>query len=242
MTPSPSRSSDDALEDTHLTPEQMTAALVEPHVMDAAGARDVIDAIQHLTRGDGESYDDYIDRIKAAKGRCGELAREVKRAESQHNLRPISDEPGPNPRYVKALKTLAVKRQPIRQRGKAERYACRQLGKDASGEMQVEELNKAVVMARLEKLWDASVEAGDYESEVDWYQREHDRIWARAAQEGDRALHTGRHGRATSPQQEWRHEFKSGKRKGEIKFTNLNLAVHAYFSRGISERTRAEAD
>ena len=116
----------DALEDTQLTPEALKAALTEPGITTPEQVQEMVAAIQLLTRPDDKTpgaYERYIQRIKDAKGREGELAREVKRADLQHNVGRIGDDAAPElqslkPRYEKALKDLAPTRAPITQRGK----------------------------------------------------------------------------------------------------------------------------
>ena len=49
----------------------------------------------------------YIERIAAAEGKPGELAREVKRADLRHNLGRLTAElDGLRPRYERALERL----------------------------------------------------------------------------------------------------------------------------------------
>jgi hypothetical protein len=148
--------------------------------MNAAGARDVVDAIGHLTQRDGESYDAHIARIKAAGGNSGELAREVKRADLQHDLgREGIVQGAEREAHEQALKDLATEHKPITQRGEAENVG-RQY-KDAKGKLRAEKLDEAVVMARLEKLYQASVDSGAAEIELHWYHQAHDQIAQLAA-------------------------------------------------------------
>ena len=48
----------------------------------------VVDAVDLLTRREGESYQEMIDRILEAPGTAGDLARSVKQAELRDHLRP----------------------------------------------------------------------------------------------------------------------------------------------------------
>ncbi len=210
----------DALEDTQLRPEELKAALTEPKVMTPEDAQTIVDAIQLLSRPDDRTpgaYERYVEHLKNAPGKAGELAREVKRADLQHNLGRMTPEieaakPNLKPRYEAALEKLAPTREPITQRGAAKN---------------VNDLDRAVVYARLLKLYEASEAAGTAAIERDWYQTAHDQIEV-LAKENDIDPHTlAAMVAATSPQLTWRHEFKSGKRKGEVKYPNLDLAIHA---------------
>ena len=203
----------DALEDAELTPEVLKAALTEPHVMTPEQAQTIVDAIGLLTHDDAESYGEYIDRLANAPGKAGELAREVKRADLQHNLgrmtpEIVRDAPQLQERYGKALRTLAPERTPISQRG---------------APLNVNNLDEATVLARLRKLYEASEQAGTAEIEKHWYQQAHDEI-AALAEEHDVDPHVlAAMVAATSPQLTWRHEFKDGR----VKYPNLELAVNA---------------
>ena len=70
----------DALEDTPLTEEHLGEVLTP----------DELAAVKILTRDHHDraegAYLRYIERIAAAEGKPGELAREVKRADLRHNL------------------------------------------------------------------------------------------------------------------------------------------------------------
>ena len=212
----------DALEDTQLDPETLKQALVEPHVTTPEHAQVLTDAIGLMTRPEDVNYDDYVEQLANAPGKSGELAREVKRADLQHNLgrmtpELVRDKPQLQERYRKALETLAPERAPITQRG-----APKNVGRIV-GSNQREPLDEKAVMARLKKLYAASEAAGTAEVERDWYQTAHDEIW-KLAEEHDVDPHTlAAIVAATSPQMEWRHEFKDGR----IKYPNLELATHA---------------
>lgn len=91
----------DALEDTHVTEEHLGEVL----------APDELAAVKILTRDDHDraegAYERYIERIAAAQGNPGELAREVKRADLQHNLGRLTPElERLRARYVGALELL----------------------------------------------------------------------------------------------------------------------------------------
>ena len=212
----------DALEDTQLTPEALKAALTEPGITTPEQVQEMVAAIQLLTRPDDETpgaYERYIQRIKDAKGREGELAREVKRSDLQHNVGRIGDDAAPElqslkPRYEKALKDLAPTRAPITQRGKP---------------VNRNDLDEEVVYKRLLALYEASEAAGTAEIEKHWYQTAHDQI-EQLAKDNDINPHTlAAMVAATSPQLTWRHEFKdkNGEPTGEVKYPNLDLAMHA---------------
>jgi (p)ppGpp synthase/HD superfamily hydrolase len=70
----------DALEDTHLSEEDLNAVLTP----------DELAAVKVLTRDDHDqsegTYERYVERIATAEGTPGELARTVKRADLEHNL------------------------------------------------------------------------------------------------------------------------------------------------------------
>ena len=203
----------DALEDTELKPEALKQALIQPKVTTPEQAQTIVDAIGHLSRDDKTEYEQYVKNLKNAPGKAGELAREVKRADLQHNLGRMTPEieakkPNLKPRYEKALKTLAPERQPITQRG---------------APLNVNNLDAKVVMGRLRKLYESSEAAGTAEIERDWYQTAHDQIQARA-NEHDVDPHTlAAMVAATSPQLTWRHEYKDGR----VRYPNLDLAVNA---------------
>ena len=225
----------DALEDTEMTPEMLKTALIEPKVMPPEQAQTIVDAIKLLSRPDDRTpgaYERYIERLKNEPGKAGELAREVKRADLAHNLGRMTPEiiaakPNLKPRYEAALKTLAPDRQPITQRGKAENIG-RIIGK-VKGKAVREKLVEKEVMARLEKLYQASVDAGTAEVERDWYQTAHDQIWELADKNGVDPYTLAAMVAATSPQLTWKHEFKDkdGNPTGEVKYPNLDLAIHA---------------
>lgn len=221
----------DALEDTELTPERLKEVLTEPKVTTPEQAQQMVDAIQLLTRPDDRTpgaYERYIERLKNEPGKAGELAREVKRADLQHNLGRmtpdiIAAKPNLKPRYEAALKELSPTRAPITQRGAAENIG-RVVGKDAkTGKLIREKLDRQVVYDRLDKLYEASVDAGTAEAEKRWYQDAHDQIDVLAEKYSVDPHTLAAMVAATSPQMEWRHEFEDG----SIKFPNLDLAIHA---------------
>ena len=213
----------DALEDTQLTPEVLKQALTEPGVTTPEQAQEMVNAIKLLTRDHRDTapgaYDRYIKGLKTADGRAGELAREVKRADLQHNIGRIGDDASPElaslkPRYEKALKDLAPTRAPITQRGKP---------------VNRNDLDEEVVYERLLALYEASEDAGTAEIEKHWYATAHEQI-EQLAKDNDIDPHTlAAMVAATSPQLTWRHEFKDkdGEPTGEVKFPNLDLAMHA---------------
>lgn len=81
----------DVLEDTAETPDTMRAAGIPERV---------IDAVRVLTKADGVSYREYLERVKA-----DEIARKVKVADMLHNL---SDSPTERQivKYARGLLTL----------------------------------------------------------------------------------------------------------------------------------------
>lgn len=90
----------DVLEDTNATAEYFDEYL----------DRTDLGALLLVTRRDGESYRDYINRIWGACGPDGEIAREVKVADIRDNLArmPFTDEwASLRGRYQSALKVLA---------------------------------------------------------------------------------------------------------------------------------------
>ena len=203
----------DALEDTELTPDALKQALIEPKVTTPEQAQTIVDAVGLLSREKSVPYNQYIESLANEPGKAGELAREVKRADLQHNLGRMTPEivarsPNLKPRYEAALKTLAPERAPITQRGEP---------------LNVNDLDEQVVMDRLEKLYEASEQAGTAEIEKHWYQQAHDEIWALAGQNDIDPHAFAAMVAATSPQMTWRHEFKDGR----VKYPNLELALHA---------------
>lgn len=82
----------DVLEDTSETPDTMRAAGIPERV---------IEAVRVLTKTDGVSYREYLERVKA-----DEIARKVKVADMLHNL---SDAPTDRQivKYAKGLLVLA---------------------------------------------------------------------------------------------------------------------------------------
>jgi (p)ppGpp synthase/HD superfamily hydrolase len=65
-------------------------------------------AIGHITRRDGETYSEFIERIATATGESGSIAREVKIADLRHNLsRMIPELAHLEARYRAAIKVLA---------------------------------------------------------------------------------------------------------------------------------------
>ena len=206
----------DALEDTALTPERLKDALTEPNVTTPEQAQEMVDAIKLLSRPDDRTpgaYERYIETLANAPGKAGELAREVKRADLQHNLGRmtpdiIAAKPNLKPRYEAAVQTLFPTRDPITQRGEP---------------LNVNDLNRDEVYGRLEKLYDASVEAGTADAEKDWYATGHNQIAALAEEHNVDPYTLAGMVAATSPQLTWRHEFKDGR----VKYPNLDLAVHA---------------
>ena len=62
----------------------------------------IVEAIDHLTRREGESYKDFVLRAKE-----NDIARVVKIADIQHNLSDLPEGHGLRKRYEKALKELS---------------------------------------------------------------------------------------------------------------------------------------
>ena len=88
----------DVLEDSDLTAEDLKAA--------GLGQAE-LEAVLLLTRSDEEPYEEYIERIAAAEGEAGRLARVVKLADLRDNLSRVR--PGMEDfreRYEKALERL----------------------------------------------------------------------------------------------------------------------------------------
>ena len=82
----------DTVEDTHVTLDE---------IRERFGNR-VADAVDALTRREGEKYPDFIRRAAT-----NEIARAVKRADVTHNLsRPASLTPSLEERYIRALEHL----------------------------------------------------------------------------------------------------------------------------------------
>ena len=201
----------------------MTDALTEPNVTTPEQAQVMTDAIGLLTRPKHIDYDAYMEQLANAPGKSGELAREVKRADLQHNLgrmtqKIIDEKPHLQERYRKALVTLAPDRAPITQRG-----VPKNIGRIV-GKNQREPLDKQEVMERLENLYQASEDAGTAEIEKHWYHQAHEDIWALAEENDIDPRTLAAMTAATSPQMEWRHVFK---KTGEVKYPNLDLAGHA---------------
>ena len=65
----------------------------------------VVASVELLTRVNGEPYDEYVRRIATATGRCGELARTVKR--DAHDNLSRSLEQGHGNRIAKYERVLA---------------------------------------------------------------------------------------------------------------------------------------
>ena len=88
----------DVLEDSELTAEDLRAA----------GLSEVeLEAVLHLTKREGEPYEEYIERVATADGEAGELARKVKLADLQNNLSRLTPEfEHMRERYEKALARL----------------------------------------------------------------------------------------------------------------------------------------
>ena len=89
------------VEDTYVTEELLKRVLTP----------DELAAVRILTRDRDnhaeDAYERYIERIATAPGHAGELAREVKRADLQHNLgRLTSALEGLRPRYERALERV----------------------------------------------------------------------------------------------------------------------------------------
>lgn len=89
----------DVVEDTDVTLDDLRAHGYPPKIVDAVDA---------ITRRDGETYADFIERVK-----MNSIARVVKMADIMHNLEPArvsSLDPATakrlHKRYVKALSTL----------------------------------------------------------------------------------------------------------------------------------------
>jgi hypothetical protein len=79
--------------------------------MNPEQAQHVVDAVKLLTRNPSHTYEQYVERLATAPGRTGELAREVKRADLQHNLGRLTlDLERLRPRYEQALARLEPER------------------------------------------------------------------------------------------------------------------------------------
>ena len=63
--------------------------------------RDVVEAVDAMTRRDGERYTDYIARVRE-----NPIARRVKIADIRHNLIDLPKDHGLNRRYLSALRSL----------------------------------------------------------------------------------------------------------------------------------------
>lgn len=195
----------DALEDGRITEHDLRVTL-HP---------DEVEAVKLLTRdpvthGQPGEYDRYIERLASATGRKGELAREVKRADLQHNLGRIGPaQESLRPRYEKALDTLAVEPRPITQRGTPENRKHK---------------DEAVVMANLEQRYQAAVKSGTAAADMNWYQTAHDQILRLAEKHKVDPYTFAAIVAACSPQMEWRHKYVDGR---PVRFPNLDLAVHA---------------
>jgi hypothetical protein len=200
----------DALEDTQLTPERLKAALVEPKVTTPERAQEIVDAVRLVSHDPADSYKQYIEKIASAPGGAGELAREVKLADLQHNIGRLTPElERLRPRYEAALERLAREHRPIPQRGAPHNVA----GLD---EEQVRERFRALIRA--------AKDDGTYEHEIHWYGTAHDQIQTLAKEHKLDPHVLAAMVAATSPQLTW--ELKK-KDTGEIVYPNLNLAVHA---------------
>jgi tRNA nucleotidyltransferase (CCA-adding enzyme) len=201
----------DALEDTKLTPEDLRAALIEPRVTKPEQADEMLDAIKLLTRppGDDMNYDDYIERIATAKGTAGELAREVKRADLQHNLgRLVPELEHLRPKYEDALNRLTPTPEPVAQRGEApEKW-----------------LDPEVVRERFRALIKGAQDRGVADRQQHWYQTAHDQIEAIAKANNVDPTTFAAMVAATSPQLSWDHTDKD---TGEIDYPNLDLALRS---------------
>ena len=88
----------DVLEDSELTAEELRARLVA----------DELHALVLLTHDDpGDLYEDYVERIIAAPGTAGNLARAVKEADMLDNLRRSARDHDPAvAQYGRALASL----------------------------------------------------------------------------------------------------------------------------------------
>jgi hypothetical protein len=191
----------DALEDTQMKPEDLK------DVLDA----DEIEAVKLLTRDKTVPYQATVDRLKAAKGRAGELAREVKVADLQHNIGRIPALKDPKlqqrlrDKYEPALAQLAPGPAVLPHHGEAP--------------ANVEALNEKAVEGHLRGMYDAAVDGG-HADDANWYQEEHDRIWALADKVGVDPQTLTAIVAATSPRQRWIWP-KTGK------MPNLEAAVAA---------------
>jgi hypothetical protein len=91
----------DVLEDTEVTEAELRDRFSET----------VVDAVVHLTKKKGESYEAFIVRIAGAEGVAGGLAREVKVADLEHNLgRMTAKTEYLRPKYEAALDRLRSRR------------------------------------------------------------------------------------------------------------------------------------
>lgn len=91
----------DVIEDTKVTAEDLRRWGVSEE--------DLI-ILDLLTRRDGETYNEFIERIACAPGETGKLAREIKLADIEDNLSGIRNLPlaerGIEKRYLRARKRL----------------------------------------------------------------------------------------------------------------------------------------
>lgn len=102
----------DAIEDERMTRGALAGLL----------DTDEFAAVELLTRPEGMPYAVYVDRIRSASGRAGELAREVKRADLAHNLGRLTPElESLRGRYENARAILAERPAPRRPEGQAGR-------------------------------------------------------------------------------------------------------------------------
>lgn len=85
----------DVLEDTHITAEGLAKSGISP---------EVIEAVEILTREDGQLYRDFIDEIVTSQN---EIARKVKIADIKHNLS-CTPTDVQREKYTKALAILEV--------------------------------------------------------------------------------------------------------------------------------------
>jgi tRNA nucleotidyltransferase (CCA-adding enzyme) len=195
----------DALEDTQMAPQDLEGVL-EPHE---------IEAVKLLTRpkGDGMSYDAYIEKIATAPGPAGELAREVKAADLNHNLGRMSNldaktQARLRPRYEAAIARLSPAPHPFQQAGDPENFAG---------------VTREQAEAHLRRLYEISLRSPEHAANLAWYDTQHALIQDVAAEHGVDPVTMAAAISATSPQLAWDHTSKAGV------FTrpNLSLALNA---------------
>jgi tRNA nucleotidyltransferase (CCA-adding enzyme) len=195
----------DALEDTHLTERDLEPVL----------SPDELDAVKLLTRPHSPdyNYDDYIDRIANKTGKAGELAREVKRADLQHNLGRLGNldaktQARLRPKYEDALRRLARTPHVFEQEGAPD---------NLSG------LSAEQVEANLRSFYQGSLKSPDHHTDLAWYDIQHALIDKTAKEHGIDPVTWAAMISATSPQLAWDFTTKAG----VFKRPNMDLAENA---------------